>query len=610
MSSHRRTRAFALPVLLAIAASNACKKPSEAPAVVDAGPTPLAPETSVPAPDGLAIEGTIRSFDALLGALRALSPLAPETARPLLADFLAIDAKAAMELVTTEPAHFALSTSGSDLGFLLAIPLRDPRVVAEALRASGLVATEDAALGMTTFVSPANAPPGRPKKQVLGVRRNFLLAASNEAALRSMTPYLTRTMPTRALLRGAEDLIAANVPQAAVRTTVKQGAATMLAAAAMQRKQAHEKVAAMIAAGVKGSPAGLADLIAEDVERVSAREVEWLADAGDFTVRLSTFPGGLRLRAELASPDPASPLAKHVASLSLSSARALLDLPASTVVDAVIRSAAADRAESSRDLVELSAELLGKEIDDAAKAAMIKFFAAWDGARTDVASVALVYEGTETIGLVGALGATDSTILSKLTRQGIDAVLGVPGVAAGLKKEGLGAIKVTSESIASLAATVVTLPMPPAQKSDGGAATTDKTAKKDAGHAETAEIAFAPGHAAAGDELWFGAGVGGRALLARMAAARAGKSLADAAPLATLTTGLGESNAFAALVLPSRVVPLLAGAAWTSPAVADDGIALTFGRSATGAFLSVDLTRGGLTSLAAIAQGLEPKKTP
>ncbi len=611
MAFYRRTRAFALPMFLAIIAPTGCKERPDPPATIDAGPAPLPAEATVPAPDGLAVEGTIRSCDALLAAVRALSPLAPESARPLIADFIAVDAKTAMELLTSEPAHFAMTSQGKDTGFVLAIPIRDARATANALRGSGLVATDDAETGLTTFVAKGDVPAGRPKNQVIGLRRNFLLAASSETALRTLTPYLTRTMPTRALLKGADDLIAANVPQSAMRTSVKQYGAMMLALAKIQRKAAHDQVVAMIAAGVKGSPAGLYDLIAEDFETVSGRELEWLSEAGDFTVRLSTSQGGLRLRADLAAPNPASPLAKHLAALSVSNARALLDLPASTVIGATIRSSVTERAESSRDIVQMVSALFGKELDDAAKSLMTKFFVAWDAARTDLSSVAIVYEGTETIGLVGALGATDGAELATLTRHAFDAVLGVSGVAAGLKKEGIGPIKIATETIASVPATVVTMPMPSAPKSDaGGAATSATTAKKDASRADTAEIAFAPGHASSGDELWFGAGVGGRALLARMVAARAGKSLADAAPLATFTAGLGDTNAVAALLLPSRAVPALSGAAWSSPGPTEDAIALTFGRSATGAFLSLDLTRGGLTAVAAILQSLEPKKTP
>ncbi|MFI5301837.1 MAG: hypothetical protein ACHREM_27420, partial [Polyangiales bacterium] len=161
MALHRRTRAIALPVLLAIVAVSACKKPSDAPAIVDAGPEPLAPETSVPAPAGLALEGSLRSLDALIAVARAVYPLAPETARPLLSELFAIDDTTATQIVTTEPVHFVASTDGAEVSYAYAIPLRDPRATRDALKAGGLVATDDPAMELTTFVSKPDAPPTR-----------------------------------------------------------------------------------------------------------------------------------------------------------------------------------------------------------------------------------------------------------------------------------------------------------------------------------------------------------------------------------------------------------------------------------------------------------------
>src|SRR5262245_22958634 len=77
---------IAIPVVIGAAACKQKETPTPQPEKVAA-----TPESPVPAPEGLAVEAIVRSPDAIVQSFRAIHPLLPDKAAPVLADLLHVN---------------------------------------------------------------------------------------------------------------------------------------------------------------------------------------------------------------------------------------------------------------------------------------------------------------------------------------------------------------------------------------------------------------------------------------------------------------------------------------------------------------------------------------
>src|SRR5207237_3693690 len=119
------------------------------------------------------------------------------------------------------------------------------------------------------------------------------------------------------------------------------------------------------------------------------------------------------------------------------------------------------------------------------------------------------------------------------------------------------------------------------------------------GQPEGADVIFG----ANGTEVVVAAGVGAREMLADTLAAKgdATKSLAANAPLVMRMKDLGTALAGAALVLPSRIMPMVQGATVGAPPAPIDAVTLAVGKGSDDAWVSIALTKPAVETLVKIA---------
>jgi hypothetical protein len=584
----------AFPIAIALAASLSggagCKKKNPAAAeVVDAKPAE-APETPVPAPDGIVAEGVIKSPDAMLGSLRTISLLIPDKAGGLFADLLHVPKEAAREIDGSKPVCFVVIQRAEATSFALSVALKDPDKAAAALAAGSFKRSDDAELGAAVFEGTS-----RPKNQTIAIRRKFLVASSSVEALKALAPYVTRTMPQRPPL--ADDVVV-TVPQAAMRgpaLTLWKGA---LDAAVEKRKLALTRGKTAGTAGAGGAPLPAMELLSEWLVRQNQRSLKWLADAGDGRLSLTTDKGSIKLRAEIAVPDPNSALGKAMAGWATQDAKPLLKAPQSSVLAFSWSESATDRATSSGDVVDLLTAAYPKDLPKDARERMAKFLAQWDAARGDFLSGALVYEDLAHVGAVLRLGAKDPKAASAMLKEALAAVLAVKGVAEGLTAADIAAPSFATATLGGVEANVLSIPMP---RKKG-----EPTAP---GAAETFDVVWGPASKdakdakAGGDEVLLVVGTGARDLFTRTVegAGAADKSLATSPDLTAQLDKLGPGLAAALVVFPGRVVPLVRGSAMAAPPAPNDGVAFSVGRTSSGGFLTLDLSKPAVETLARLA---------
>ena len=561
-------------VLVALAAGGplACKKPAPPTTTQQ---TAVAPETPVAAPNGLAVEAVVRSPDAILESLRAVTPLVPDKAGPLLAEAMHLPRELGADLDGTKPAYFVEAITGvAPASFVFVVALRDAAHAQGVLAKGAFQKSDDAATGTTIYQGTAT-----PKNQVIGVRKGYLLAASTADALTALAPYATRTMPTRPL---PADDVAVTIPQSALRTVIKEQIRALLEASAAHRK---DMLAKAKAGGLK---VGGLDAVAGYSAKQNARFVDWLSDAGDAHLTLSTQAGAIALRAEMGVPDPGSSLGKQVAGWPLGDAADALTTPAGAVLAFSGRSSDAARAEGSHDLLEMLAETFPDDVGAVEQAKLGVFLAAWDAARGARTAGALVYESPKKIGASLRLEAKDAPALGKLIDAALHGIFAIKGVASGLEKQGIAAPTWSTEKLAGVDATVmhVNLPRPPGDKPRPGGP-------------DGAELIFAP----VGGDVVVAAGVGARELLADAIAAKSdpARALGANAPLATRVTELGSALAGAAVVMPTRVMPMVQGATVTSPPPASDALVLAIGKGPSSVWVTLGASKPAVEALARMA---------
>lgn len=528
-----------------------------------------APETAVPAPDGLMVEAVLRSPDAMIQSFRTITPLVPERVAPILADMLHVSRETTDEVDGTKPAYFVLVRRNNESQFVFAVQLRDAGKVLAALSKQGLARTEDPTQALSIFEA-GQATLG-PRGQVLGVRRNYLIAASTVAGLKELAPFATRTMPTRALPK--EDVML-TVPRSAMRGPLRDALNAAIMSAAARRKDL------LAPAADAGAPRTVSafEAIGEYAARSNERLVSWLADAGDAHVAITTQAGSISIRSDVEIDNMESPFGKAITTWPVGDATAALNVPAGALLAFAGRSSETARTESSKDFAEMLATMYPTDVTPKEKAKVEEFLAAWDKARNEQTTGALLYEGPTRLAISLRLGAKDPAALAKLTREALTSILAIKGVAQGLTKEGVGAPKWSEATIAGTHVDVlsVNLPHKPGEKPKPG-------------EPETADVVF--GVVPGSSEVAFVAGVGSKELFASVVEAKGATSLHSYAPLENHVKGLGTALAGFAVAMPSRMLPLASGTPVMAPAPPTDPIALAIGRGAKGPYLSIDITR-------------------
>ncbi|GAC1584134.1 MAG: hypothetical protein NVS3B20_14170 [Polyangiales bacterium] len=419
---------------------------------------------------------------------------------------------------------------------------------------------------------------------MIGVRRSFLLAASSVGALKQLTPFVTRTLPARTLPKEDVSIV---LPQEAMRGSLRESLKSLLATTYARRKTVLEKAKANAAAEPKGVPAGARDAISEYVARQNERMVDWLADAGDAHLTLSANNGAFSLRGDLAIPQADSALGKQVNAWTTGDAAGALAFPASAVLAFTGTSGMLGK-DSATDFANLLASTWPDEIGDAEKLKIEGVFNAWSKVRGDGTSGAFLYQSPTTMGLVIRLAAKDSVALGKLLKDTMTSTLAVKGVANGLVKAGVSAPVFTSEKVSGLDADVMSVKLParPGEKTKASAP-------------EALEVIWA----AHGGEVALAIGVGSRALFAALVESKAADSLAGSVQLATQMKALGGSLAGAAIMLPSRFIPIASGAVITTPAPPNDPVSIAIGKTPAGLFFTADLSRPALELASRFATG-------
>lgn len=575
MAPFRRTVCF----VLALGALNGSCKNKDVPKPVEKAIE--APETAVPAPEGLMVEGIARAPDSIVASFRAITPLVPDRIAPLLADVLHVSRETTDEVDGTKPAYFIMVRRGADAAFVLALQVKDPGKVLAALGKQGLARTEDPSQGLSIFEA-SQASVG-PRQQVLGVRRNYLLAASTVAALKDLAPYATRTMPTRALPK--ED-IALTVPAVAMRGPVRDAINAVVQQAAARRKDLVAKAKGADAGPAR--PVGALDAIGEYAARSNERVVSWLADAGDGHLTIATTQGSVSIKGDIDVANAESAFGKQVATWPVGEALGALNMPAGALLAFVGRSSDTARTESSKDFSEMLAAMYPDDVGAKEKAKIDEFLAAWDKARGEQTTGALLYDGPTHLAVAFRLAAKDSAALAKLTKEALSTILSIKGVAAGLTKEGIGAPKFGDATLAGSHVDVMSLNMPhkPGEKPK-------------AGEPETADVVFGP----VGGDLVLVAGVGSKDLFASVVEAKEAKSLNAYPSLVSYVKGLGPTLAGFAVGVPSRMLPLASGAAITSLTPPPDPVMIAVGKGAKGPFVSIDISRNAVELAGRFAMG-------
>ncbi|APR85741.1 Hypothetical protein A7982_11090 [Minicystis rosea] len=407
-----------------------------------------------------------------------------------------------------------------------------------------LDATVDNASRVTLLTDKINPESAR---VALGVLGNYLLIAQKPADLTALGPYVVRTLPTRP---APKEEIVLELPEAAL------AGPALDYARELRGRSSESATAALVPIG------GMLDTLIGLLGDAQAARVAFNLDASVIHGRatITPKPGG-------------GAGSKLVADLSVGDTKPLLDLPEGTSVGILWRESAAARGESAPKQADALAKLLGKDVTQEDRDAVLAALRGEAEARGDWQAIGVAFNGTGPTALVRA-PVSDADKMKKALKQLVD-LSALPSFKKALSSLSL-KLSVEKAVVENLAGDVTRVRLARVDDKDDkkGAVAEKGNAKgkddkgKDAKGKDDKAIAPPPGvpnaidllYLVNGDGLFASAGFDPKDSLRSLARGPSPQSLGSNASVASALAGIGDAS-FVLVADLLRISAMTTGAA-------------------------------------------------
>jgi hypothetical protein len=592
---------LALAALAGLPASCSKSQPtgSEAPSVLPPVPAPagLAGELYVPRPN--ATWAKVRAT--VGGPLMFLPPSYPM----VVVTVLGLPPQIVEDIDADVPTLGAVTSDGKSEIPVIAIHVKSGGKVLSTLTGGAdakFVAQVDAPSGVTLL----QPKPGQTALQAsLGLSGNYLLVGYAPDGLLKLGPYVTRTLPTKALPTDDATLISSHEALAGPLrarladwwgTTKKQ-----LEESDQQERQRHGGSAPTF--GDPGAALGKADATFQAV-------LAMMSDLSESRVTLGFDDAGGHAKALLKPRSPEGSAAREVGAMLPGSTDALLDLPESVSVALMTRDSAEVRSKAAADQAEAIDKLFAGKLSDGEKKRVNEVLSSWSKGRGDWLTVGAELTPTHT--LFGRTSVTDEPTLDKGVRATLDLV-SVPAFAEPLK-HWLGEVKVAAPSPLGdgINGQVARIDHKPAAdgkdakdaKAKGAAGKGDDKGKpKEAARGKGKETKKDPERL---DLAWmfekglasFVLGPSAKDSLAALAKSAEGSTLRADPDVKHAVESLGNDAAFALLVLPTRAISAMIMRKQPAKRPPSNPVLVSFGRTGQDGWFRLDAAPAALREIA------------
>jgi hypothetical protein len=403
-----------LSLLIALAAGAGCKQSS-----VSGEPARANVEESVPAPDGLVSELFIPHPDRLWASARtSLGAGLPVSPAIFLGGAIGLPVTALDQLDVNIPIVGALMLDGEDIDTLAAIHVKDGSRLVGLMTSATPPFTKDekTSPGLVFLSGPVSGG------WSLGVSGNYLVLASSNKALARSAPFVTRTLPKRAM---PEDDLVATIGHKALAGPVKARLDQLWKA--WKKDREAEDVTMRKQHGGSAPDFGDPTQALADIESKTDRFFSILGDLEDAQLALHIQDAAYRATLSMKASSRTGPAATEIASMSVGGAEPLLSLPASVSAALLTRDSQQLREESASSQVEAISKVLGGRLDENDKTKVANAFHSWSKGRGDWLTAGLMWSGGTRTAVVRA-AVSDPGELGQAT-SGLFKLLGVRAIA-------------------------------------------------------------------------------------------------------------------------------------------------------------------------------------
>ncbi len=348
------------------------------------------PDTPVPPPDGLVADVVVRGPDALWGRLRqgVAGPMAhlPPSVGGALTAVASLDPTVAGEVDGTAPAYAAVTHPGSALGWVAAVKLRDVEHARETLLGGKVPKFVGRTTGGGLTVLGATQGGVAPGFLCALSPLGYLLVASSEAELVTLSPYATRTLPRRppsahALVVSAthEALAGAIHEQLVSALGGLRAAATLIDAKLRQQRRG------------KGPDLGGPGPVIQALDDVALQKLAVLADLDH--VELTLDAGDDDVDVELSLKPGSGASAKTFAGLPTGAAAPLLSLSADTEAAILFLDDPSSLRDTAKNIEDATVAALKPKLTSKEAAALHDALSRWAGTRGPWLTAGVELEG-------------------------------------------------------------------------------------------------------------------------------------------------------------------------------------------------------------------------
>ncbi|MBS2013978.1 MAG: hypothetical protein JST00_13900 [Deltaproteobacteria bacterium] len=395
-------------------AAVSCSKCGENAEAQDAASAVLPP---VPAPEGLLADIYVPApnvvWQKVQRGIGGPVGILPSSAGGIVSMGLGLDPLVANEIDGAAPLFAVLAGDPSAPSWAIAFRLADARK-ARSVLADGEMArfSSREREGMTELVPKEGTTP--PQAAIAITKSSYLVLGKSAADLERLVPYVTRTLTARPL--PSTGAVIADVPRAAIATTIKPKLDGLWAAAKAYLLSADERMRAE--RGGRAPDFGDPKAIVEALDGYATKRLAVVGDLERMRIALDVTDDGIALQATMTPSGPTGPAATWTNAMKTGDLGPATDHAASSALVVATRDSEEDRAEQAQELEKALTKALGSRIGEADGKRLHDTIGEWTKARGEATTAALVWD--EPQGLVLRTQARDVDASKSAMKGAVD----------------------------------------------------------------------------------------------------------------------------------------------------------------------------------------------
>jgi hypothetical protein len=383
----------------------------------------------VEAPADLLAEGTVAAPDAswtrLQRGIGGAAGILPATIGGLICAASGLDTRLAAEISGTSPAYLVVAGTAASPSWVLAARLVEERRARPLFEGKGaLFQTQHAGAGVVV-IAGARPPP---TNAVVGIAPGgWLVIGRSAAALAELSPYATRTLPSKTRVDGAaaDESIGIDLPERAL----KGGLASAVAEEWSMAQKAMLDDDSALRAAHGGREPDFADprAIVGALDGWMQGKMAALRDLRGGHVGIDVGDQGVRLSVTASPASAGGAAAVMVGALHPGDVAPLARVPHDSVLALFTRDDPAARARDAADLDATIVAALGPRLAPADAKRVHEAFDDWGAARGAWATLALTLTSTDR-GVVADIASSDPARTARALREAAELVAHVPAI--------------------------------------------------------------------------------------------------------------------------------------------------------------------------------------